>query len=206
VGVTRRRPATPLPEGVRRIGGPCVIVAAQYSDSPVGPYLELAVGAPARLGFRPGFCMTTMVVNVPDARVGGVVNWGFPKDLGRLRWSVDGDERSLRWEEGDVVVSGRTTGAPLPFLVPLRAVQRRADGPVVVPASILGTARVGRVRVDVGDDSPLLDLGGLHPGAFVAGMRFNVDPARIPAGLTSTLRAPLTAPEPALTSAAQSGA
>jgi hypothetical protein len=183
-----------------------VVVAAQYSDSPVGPYLELAVGEPARLGARPGLCMTTMVVNVPAARVGGVVNWGFPKELGTLRWSVDGDERSLRWEEGDVVIRGRTTGVPLPVLVPLRAVQHRSDGPVVVPASILGTARIGRVQVDVANDGPLTDLAGLHPGAFVAGMRFNVDPARVPAGLTSTLRAPLTAPEGALTSAAHSGA
>jgi hypothetical protein len=150
--------------------------------------------------------MTTMVVNVPDARVGGVVNWGFPKVLGTLRWSIDGEERSLRWEEGDVVVRGRTTGVPLPMLVPLRAVQHRSDGPVVVPASILGTARLGRVQVDVATDSPLTGLAGLHLGAFVAGMRFNVDPARVPAGLTSTLRAPLAAPEGALTSAAQSGA
>jgi hypothetical protein len=206
VGVTRRRPTTALPEGVRRIGGPCVIVAAHYSDSPVGPYLELAVGEPARLGARPGLCITTMVVNVRDARVGGVVNWGFPKELGTLRWSVDGDERSLRWEEGGVVVRGRATGVPLPVLVPLRAVQHRSDGPVVVPASILGTARLGRIQVDVADGGRLTDLGGLHPGAFVAGMRFNVDPARVPAGLTSTLRAPLTAPEAALTSAGQSGA
>jgi hypothetical protein len=90
--------------------------------------------------------------------------------------------------------------------VPLRAVQRRSDGPVVVPASIWGTVRPGRVEVEAPDDDPLAPLAGMHRGAFVSGMRFNMDPARVPTGLTSTLRAPLTAPEGALTSAGHSGA
>jgi hypothetical protein len=187
------------------MAGPCLVMAAQYRDSPVGPYLELAIGEPARMGARPGFCLTTAVVNVPDARVGGVLNWGFPKEIGRLRWSIDGDERSLRWEERSVVVRGRTTGVPLPMLVPLRAVQHRSDGPVVVPASIMGMMHLGRVEIQAPDDDPLGALAGHHPGAFVSGMRFNIDPARIPSGLTSTLRAPLQAPEPALTSLAPSG-
>ena len=44
------------------------------------------------------------------------------------------------------------------------------------------------------------------PGHFATflsehGLHFTLDPARLPSGLTSTLRAPLTAPEPAMTGA-----
>ena len=65
---------------------------------------------PARLGARLGLCITTMVVNSVDSRLGGRVNWGLPKELGTLRWLADDDERTLRWEERDIVVAGRPSG------------------------------------------------------------------------------------------------
>ena len=67
-----------VPEGVHRLPGPGMAIAARYDDSPVGPYLELAIGAPARVGVRPGLCITTTVVGWPGARIGGRLNWGFP--------------------------------------------------------------------------------------------------------------------------------
>jgi hypothetical protein len=84
-----------------------MIAGAHYTDSPVGPYLELCIAEPARLGARPGFCLTTAAVNVADARVGGVLNWGFPKELATLRWSQDGDHRSLWWEERGIGLRGQ---------------------------------------------------------------------------------------------------
>ena len=78
----RRRDLTiSLPAGIHRLPGPYVVSAVRYSDSPVGPYLELAVGEPARLGARPGLCITTMVVTTAEARVGGRLKWGFPTKL-----------------------------------------------------------------------------------------------------------------------------
>src|SRR4051812_2677622 len=38
-----------LPLGVSRLPGPALVVAMRYTDSPVGPFLELAVAEPARL-------------------------------------------------------------------------------------------------------------------------------------------------------------
>lgn len=187
-----------LPNGVGRVPGPCVLTAATYSSSPVGPYVELAVGEPAHLGARVGMCVTTMVVSSPASRIGGRLNWGFPKELGTLQWSVDGEERTLRWEERDIVVRATPAGPVMPVLVPLRALQRRADGPVIVPGKLRGRGRVAKVEVEVPEDDALAHFSGSHKGMVVSGMRLVVDPARRPAGRRATLLAPLRAPEPAL--------
>ena len=196
---TASEPVGHLPDGLRRVVGPCSITAARYDDSPVGPYRELAVGQPARLGARLGLCITTMAVTSVDSRLGGRVNWGFPKELGTLVWLDDGDDRVLRWEERDIVVRASPIGPPLPVLLPLRALQRRADGLVSVRGHARGRGRIAHVDFEVPTDDPLVGLAGRHRGLMVAGLRLVVNPARRPVGLTTTLRAPLRAPEPALT-------
>jgi hypothetical protein len=202
-GLARFRGSRPvLPEGLSRMPGPCLVVAAAYADSPVGPYYEMAFGAPARLGARPGWCITTMAVSSTDARVGGRVNWGFPKELATLRWSTDGDARRLDWFERGITITGVPTGLHVPAFVPMRNLQRRADGPVVIPARLSGRARLARVTIETVADDPLAALAGRRHGVVVHGMTFVVSPARLPSGLTSTLLAPLRAPEPALSSPA----
>ena len=196
--VRARRPATPLPMGLGRLPGPVLVVAVRYTTSPVGPYLELGIGEPARLGARPGWCITTMVVDSAESRLGGRLNWGYPKDLGTLTWRSSGDERELHWVERDLTVTGRRGRLRLPFFLPVRSLQRRADGPVVVPGRLRGRASLTNVHVAAGSGGDLADLDGSHPGIHVAGMRFLVRPARHPFGFTSSLRAPLRAPEPAL--------
>jgi hypothetical protein len=199
VTLARCSPApSELPAGLACIPGPLLIVANRYTDSPVGPYLELAVGRPARLGLRPGWCFTTMVVDRPEARLGGRLNWGFPKELGRLVWAQDGDERELRWADRDVCVRGVPTKVVFPVLLPVRSLQRRGDGPVVVPARVRGRGRLARVTVYAPTGDPLAPAAGTHLGVHVAGMRFVVRPARRPVGIASSLLAPLRAPEPAL--------
>jgi len=201
VGLARRPRGGALPEGLRPLLGPAVVIAARYQESPVGPYSEMIVAEPARLGLRPGLCATTVVVDSAEARVGGRLNWGFPKELGTLLWDRDGDERELKWVERGLIVRGRPSGLVMPVLIPLRNLQRRSDGPVVVPASIRGRGHVARIEVDVGENDPLVWMAGSHRGMVIDGLHFTLDPARLPAGLTSTLRAPLTAPEPAMSGA-----
>lgn len=187
-----------VPRGLTRAPGPALIVANRYTDSPVGPYLELAVGCPAWLGVRPGWCFTTMVVDNPAARLGGKLNWGYPKELGRLAWTHDGDERELRWLDRDICVRGVPHRFVLPMLVPMRSLQRRSDGPVVVPGRLRGRARLARVTVYAPRDDELAAVAGRHHGLHIAGLKFVLRPARRPVGLASTLLAPLRAPEPAL--------
>jgi hypothetical protein len=187
-----------LPQGMHRLPGPGVAIAARYDDAPVGPYLELAVGAPARLGMRAGLSITTMVVDSAGSRIGGRLNWGFPKELGRLRWSAEGDDRVLSWEERDIVLRGTPAGPAVPVVLPLVALQRRSDGPVVVRGHLRGLARVARVEITVPAGDPLAACAGAARGALVTGLRMVVNPARHATGITATLRAPLRAPEPAL--------
>lgn len=191
-----------MPAELNRVPGPCLVTGGRFQDSPVGPYLELAVGEPARLGARPGLCITTMVVDSADSRIGGRLNWGFPKQLGTLHWEVEGEARTLSWEEGKVRMRAVPRGPALPVIVPLRALQRRSDGVVVVPGRLRGRARICRVEVEaVEGDAPsgLTGLAGRHRGLLVSGLHLVVDPARRPAGLRATFRAPLRAAEPALT-------
>jgi hypothetical protein len=144
-------------------------------------------------------CITTMVVDSADSRMGGRINWGFPKELGTLQWEAEGESRSLAWEERKVRVRAVPLGPAVPVIMPMRALQRRGDGMVVVPGRMWGRARLSRVEVEVVDGDPLAGLTGRHPGLLVSGLHLVVDPARRPAGLTATLLAPLRAPEPALT-------
>lgn len=188
----------PVPNGLNAIPGPVLIAGVCFSESPVGPYLELAIGEPARLGMRVGWCITTMVVDSAESRMGGRLNWGFSKELGSLTWRRDGPRIELHWVERDIVVRGRPAGPPLPGLAPVRMLQRRSDGPVVVPGQLRGRVRLATVEVQAPEGDPLAPLGGRHPGVHIAGMRMRVRPARHPVGLASTLRAPLRAPEPAL--------
>lgn len=195
---TRTAPVR-LPPGVHGLPGWAAVAAARYTHSPVGPYLELSVAVPARLGLRPGLCVTTMVVNAAGARAGCRANWGLPAEVGTLRWGVDGSERSMVWEERGLVVRGVPSGPAIPAMVPVRSVQGRADGPVLVPRRFFALTRLARVHVDVvDDDDSLAWLAGPHAGAVQSGVRMLVRPARRPTGLWSSLRAPLRVPEPAV--------
>ncbi|MBV8304380.1 MAG: acetoacetate decarboxylase family protein [Acidimicrobiia bacterium] len=200
-GLARRPRGGTRPDGLQPLFGPAVVIAARYQESPIGGYSEMVFAEPARLGLRPGLCATTVVVDSAEARVGGRLNWGYPKELGTLLWEREGEERSLRWVERGIVVRGRPAGPVMPLFIPFRNVQRRGDGPVVVPASVRGRGHLARVEVELGDNDPLVWLAGSHRGLVVDGLHYTLDPARLPTGLTSTLRAPLTAPEPAMSSA-----
>ncbi len=189
-----------LPEGVRPLPGPGALAGVRYTDSPVGPYLELSLGLPARLGLRPGLCVVLQLVSQLDARLGYRQNWGLPASTGRLSWFAEGDERVLRCEEPGIELRGIPVGPSIPAIVPVRSVQRRADGPIVLPRSFLALTRLARVVVSVeeGVDEELAALAGPHPGAVMAGVRIVARPARHPTGFLSSLRAPLHVVEPAM--------
>lgn len=187
-----------LPPGLERMPGPRLVIAARYDESPVGPYLEFAVAVPARAGARPGMCVETMVVTSAEARLGGRLNWGFPKELGTLTWSSEGNERTLRWEEREVSVHAVAAGVCLPALVPFRSVQRRSDGLVTIAGRLRGLARLAKVDITAPDDDPLAALAGRHRGAAVSSACLVMSPARLHERSPVAERAPRGAAEPAL--------
>lgn len=178
--------------------GPALVVATRYTSSPVGAYLELALSIPARLGMRLGWCMVCAVTDRQDARIGGRLNWGFPTEMGQLRWCSDGDERELAWEDRGLVVRGRGRGMQVPMALPARSLQQRDDGPVVVPGRLWGRFQRARIEVEVEPGDQLAWLNGPHRGVLVSGLNHVVREARHPIGLTATLQAPSRAPEAAL--------
>jgi len=194
-----------LPTGLHAVPGPRLILGVHYDQSPVGPYLELAVCEPARLGGRLGMCVTTMVVNTVEARRSGQLNWGMPKALGTLDWSADGDVRTLTWAERGMTLRAKPVGPHLPALVPFRSIQVGADGPLSATARLRGRARLARVEVTTQGDDPLAWTSGSHPGAIVSSARFVMGeacPAPSPRAPRSRTR---PAPEPALAWVPNSG-
>jgi hypothetical protein len=188
----------PLPPGLRRMPGPVLIIAVRWHDSPVGPYIEIAVAVPGRVGLRPGWCVVCMAVTSADARVGGVVNWGFPRLVGSLGWGITpGGGIDVAWLERDLELRARPPGRrALPVLLPLRALQHRSDGLVLIPGGARGWARRTQASVDVPIEDPLLaPLRGEHRAVHVGGLQVTLRPAHHPAGLRATLLAPLQAPE-----------
>lgn len=176
-----------------------MVAAVRYTGSPVGPYTELAVAQPARIGLRVGWCVQLMVVDSHESQVGGRLHWGFPKQVAALRWEEDGPSRVLTWEERGIVVRGRPVGPPWPALVPVRALQQRGDGPVFVPGRLRGLARFASVEVEVADGADdLAPLAGRHPGAAVRGMQLVIREARSPAMLVPALRAAPRVPKAAV--------
>jgi hypothetical protein len=198
-----------LPAGIEPLPGPCLVLGAQYDESPVGPYRELAVAEPARLGTRVGMCVTTMVVTTAESRRAGRANWGLPKELGTLEWLRDGDTRVLRWIERDVTVSATPVGPPFPTLVPFRTLQRRADGPVSALARARGLARPAKVEVAVPESDPLAWLAGGHLGTVLSSARLVMGEASPPeearAFRGAARRAARSVPEPALSSVSHPG-
>ena len=173
------------------------MVGVRYDHSPFGPYLELSVAEPARLGLRPGLCVTTMALTSADVRAACRPLWGLSAELGTLRWSDEGDERALTWVERGVTIRGRPWGPGLPAAVPVGSVQRRSDGPVLAPRRFRARVRLAGTAVTVPEGDQLAWLDGPHPGALMTGVRVVAFPARRPTGLLSTLRVPLRAPDPA---------
>jgi len=175
-----------VPPTLRRLPGPQLIVAARYTSSPVGPYLEMAVAEPARFGSRPGMCVTTMVVDSAESRAGGRGKWGFPKELGTLNWFMVGKERSLRWEERGAVIRWTTRGPLLPAILPFVCLQQRADVPLRIPGLARGSARLASVEFDVPAKDDLSYLTGRHLGAHASGASLRIGEGRPPPGFSSS--------------------
>lgn len=198
VALTRSRPRLEVPDGILPAPGPTAVAAVRYTDSPVGPFLQMMVLVPARLGAHLGWCAVVAVVDRPDAVVGLRVSWGIPAEVGELRWFACDGVRQLLWEDRDMSVKARGRGIGVPMVVPHRLVQSRADGPVVVPDRHWGLFRPALVTLDVGPRDELDCLHGRHMGATVDGVHRTISPARTPVGLLAPLRAPATTAEPLL--------
>jgi hypothetical protein len=155
----------------------------------------MAVAVPARLGLRPGLCITMSVVNNADARMAGRLGWGMPRQLGSLRWLAIGPQRTLSWAERAIEVKAEARPGAGPFTKGLRGLQRRSDGLVVVPARLSGWIRRARVTIDVPEGDGLEPIAGSRRGWIISGRTLVLEPSRRPSGLLRTFVAPHLEPE-----------
>ena len=177
-----------LPPKLSPLPGPAAVMAMRYDDSPVGPYLEMAVAVPARLGLRPGLCVVAMAVTSPEARLACRSLWGLPAEVGALRWESDGRDRGMAWEGRGLAVHARPGGPAVAAVLPVRSLQWRDGAPVVLPRRLRARVGPARCRVDVADDGdPLAWLAGDHRGLVLHGARIVASPARRPAGVVSSV-------------------
>jgi hypothetical protein len=198
-----------LPAGVSPLPGPSALVAVSYSDSPVGPYLELSLGLPARIGIRPGLCVVLQVLSEPDAGRAYRTNWGLPATIGPLVWRAEGEDRVMGCEALGIEIRGKPVGPRFPAIVPIRSLQSRDHRPLVLPRRFVALVRLARTVVSLTEQEDrgghldegahmVRDLAGAHPGAVMSGVRIVARPVRQPAGLWSSLRAPFPGIEPAM--------
>lgn len=166
------------PPPLRRVPGPVLVVAARYTSSAVGAYLELAVAEPVRLGTRLGTCATMIVVDSAGSREAGLANWGLPKQMGTLHWSPRGEEVSLRWDERGVMLRAQPLGPRFPAAVPFRSLQVRTGAPVRFAGLAWGSGRLCRVDVAVEPGDPLACLAGRHPGIHLRQAAVRIGGAR----------------------------
>jgi hypothetical protein len=168
-----------LPDGVVRMPGPGLVSALRYTDSTVGPFLELSIAVPARVRGRLGWCRTLVVVDRPEVRTAVRAHWGLPASVGTLRWFARDDERELVWEERDLVVRGRGRGPVFPWATPQPLFLERHHEPVVAPGRMHGTLKLARVRVQVFPGDELAPLAGGHPGAVLRGLHHARGPVTV---------------------------
>ncbi|HUP70540.1 MAG TPA: hypothetical protein VM142_12115 [Acidimicrobiales bacterium] len=187
-----------LPSALSPLFGPIAVIGVRYDVSPVGPYIELSVAEPARLGLRTGLCVTTMAVTSPAARALCRQRWELPTEVAAMTWSGDSEERSLVWEEREIVLRGRPRGPWLPVILPLRSLQGGPSGPVVAPRRMRGRLRMAAVVVEAPEGDRLATLAGRHPGVMSGALSMVAHPPRRPTGLFSSipLRVPNLAPGP----------
>lgn len=184
-----------LPPGLQPLPGPAVVWAGHWAQTPVGPFSEVAVAVPARMGLRPGLCVTMSVVNNADARLAGRLGWGMPRQLGSLRWLAIGPQRTLSWAEREIEVRAEVRPGVGPFTKAWRGLQHRSDGLVVVPARLSGWIRRARVTIAVPPGDGLEPLAGSRAGWVISGRTLVLEPSRRPSGWLRTLVAPRVAPE-----------
>ena len=163
-------------------------MAARYEASPVGPYQELSVAEPVRAGRHVGLSVTFIMVSTEEAAAACRATWGLPAEAAEMRWSEDGDERALHWEDAGVEVRGRPWWRGIPAALPVRSLQAAPDGPVVLPRSFRATrVTLAKVEITVPPGHRLAHLAGSHPGAVMAGVRVE---ARSPRRLSKRAGAP----------------
>ena len=184
------RPPLALPDGIDTAPGPTAVAAVRYTDSPVGPFLQLMVLVPARLGAHFGWSAVRGRGRQARRRRRPQPSSGIPASQGELRWFARDGVRQLLWEDRDLSVKARGAASACPWSMPHRQCRPAPTDRWSCPDRRWGLFRPGP-RHHRGQPARRLDrLIGRHLGATVDGVHRTGRPARTPVGLLAPLRGP----------------
>ncbi len=141
-----------------------------YTDTPVGPYHELAVSPGVLWRDLPGALVSHMFVDSARSQLAGRALWGLPKELARFTWEptrvvvsdpADQPLLSVTWEaQGEWP---RLGVPPLPVMT-LRGPRRQ----LFTAGGGASGVRRARVRLSIPPTSPLAPLAALTRGPYLA--------------------------------------
>jgi hypothetical protein len=151
-------------------GSVAVLGLVDYSDTPVGPYYELAVSPGVLWRDLPGALVSHMFVDSARSRLAGRALWGLPKELARFFWEPERVAVSDPTDRPLLTVTWEEYGAwprlgipPLPVMT-LRGPRRQ----LFTVGGWASGIRRARVRLTIPPASPLAPLAALTRGPYLA--------------------------------------
>jgi Acetoacetate decarboxylase (ADC) len=172
-------PAAIRPDGVALVAWALV----RYSDTPVGPYDEIAATLLPDGGDGYGHIPFIVVDSLPSI-VGGRTNWLLPKALARFGWSEDSLAVTVSGEAPDypewsISAVIEPSGDSTPLDIPNHVQQASTDGEVRrFDGTLSGSMRMASVIVDGQAEGPLSSLlvPGRYDGTVLSDCEFHVGP------------------------------
>jgi Acetoacetate decarboxylase (ADC) len=155
----------------------------RYSDTPVGPYSEVAATLIPDGGDGYGHIPFIVVDSLPSI-VGGRANWLLPKALASFDWSDDGRSVTVASDQPrepawSMTVWFQTSGAASELSVPNHVQQVTTDGDVRrFDGEMTGTMTSAKVEVEGHADGPLAAIftPGSYDGTALTNCTFEVGP------------------------------
>lgn len=170
IAVVRRHhpPLCETPEGMVSLPGPGLLLAARYQSSATGAFNELTVFEPAREGIAIGLAATLTIVSDARAAQAGPLWWGVSRRQGSIGWTREGDTVRVTWVEGALELRAVPGRATLPFLLPIRTVQRRRGREVAAALHLRGLGHLAHVECTVAAGDGLAPLSTVRRGLVVS--------------------------------------
>jgi hypothetical protein len=155
----------------------------RYTDTPVGPYSEVAATLIPNGGDGYGHIPFIVVDSLPSI-VGGRANWLLPKALSRFDWSEDGRSVTATSDQPaepawSMTVSFQQPGGGSPVAIPNHVEQVTTDGVVRrFDGTINGNLAGVKIVVEGHADGPLAALlrPGSYDGSIMTDCEFDVGP------------------------------
>lgn len=128
------------------------VMFADYQESPVGPYREvLVIPGKSEFGGNKLSTISKIFVDSFESMDNARTNWGIPKELTEIDWSVDGKQDLIRVGIGEpwMEILLEHGSLPIPLdtrLIPLNLYQESGEHAYITKPSGRGTGRFAIIK------------------------------------------------------------